>query len=658
MPTDTLLARTKDNYVVVLKVTYNNDAEKTRLAAQCERYCSGVNLTEFNSSGLPATHVDFDVKNTEFLRDEITGYHCRKQSDKFVNGLRDNNFPPAVMKPNMLHFDSRLSDDFYPEMLKNIGYQVVPEDAVCQVRYRNGEFGLYVRRRNPVTGRDEEVPAGKRTMARVNWGENKLTVLRYHFQFDNAADYNRLRQLIADYKAAKTHNARLTLDEFENSIGNDKDRSLFGIYSFEQRNVEHLGSIVHHELKHVKNSIFLNGSGLKDDYKLMSAENMYRLCVENERSAYLAQLVYATGNYLKRGDSEDFSMFDNSCSFFAEKLKAMPADRRFAVASDMPSLVKGMLEEFKNSYQQHYDDNQFADNVTDMASRQPVFAPEDTDGEIFRRIRSLYYTYPVYNPATGREEFVNLAQYIDAADEVQITNAKQRKMISDAQKKIDEKRTKYRDMASRGEIEPSLAGSARQVMRGVWQNSAFVNEMDGLNIGTLLDDNSHNPVNPGRTHIPDDKADWSDDLEKYWSQVSGYRKIAKNNYEYSFSVNEAKLSYSDKNNVRVSPNADFEIYVKLLKEPTNKNLPVEFKDTLTAEQAKMLYVACINYGRRMTGHVPSDLSGLESLGIPQEELNKFHHRTGSACVANPRTNGNAQAAVSEVLRQNRARGGR
>ena len=61
-----------------------------------------------------------------------------------------------------------------------------------------------------------------------------------------------------------------------------------------------------------------------------------------------------------------------------------------------------------------------------------------------------------------------------------------------------------------------------------------------------------------------------------------------------------------------------------------KNNTIEFASTLSKEQALMLYVACVNYGRKMSGCVPKDLSGINKLkGVPSAELNKFNHRTGN-----------------------------
>ena len=97
-----------------------------------------------------------------------------------------------------------------------------------------------------------------------------------------------------------------------------------------------------------------------------------------------------------------------------------------------------------------------------------------------------------------------------------------------------------------------------------------------------------------------------------------------------FQINDATVRYTGKKKVELSSNADYALYDKMLKEPSNRAAPVEFLDTLTDRQKLLLYIACVNNGRRMTGHVPTNLSGIAHLsGIPEAELNRFRHRQQS-----------------------------
>lgn len=619
MTTESLLVKTKDNYVVVLSITYCNDAEKMRLTKQCENYCQNVDYNDFNAQNISSSNISFDKANTDFLKSEIVGYHYRKQPENFVNEMKNSRFPANVSKPNVLHFDTRLPDDFFPPMIRNTGYKVVPADEIFKVRY-NSHKGKY------------EIVNPKIRRAQVDYIKKELVIVRNHFEFA-PKDYAKLQTMIADYEAERRKNPKLSLFDYASKISDSKDLSLFTVYAREQDNINHLNATVSHELKHIKNMIFTDGLGLKDSYKLMSMDNMYRICVENERSSYLDQLVFCLNKYLKNGDYNDFSMFDAESTPFANRLKAMQTkEERIEYASNWPVLVEEMLKQFNSSHKSYYDKTQFAGNLNSYAQTEPLTVADD-NGETFRKIRSLYYHYMIYNPKTGKEESVNLAKYITPDLEVEITRENRQKIIKPAAEILRKRRSNFEQARNSGQINLGLVAPAKALMRGNLKSDLYINQVDDINVGRLVEEEnrpeSNNSPTPTPQQVPDDQAFWSDDLQKYWSKVEGYQEIAKNNNEYTFKVNEAKIRYTDKSHVNVSSNADFELYVKLLKEPSGKNNVIEFAPTLSREQALMLYIACTNYGRKMSGKVPTDLSGIDRLqGIPPAEMNKFNHRTG------------------------------
>ncbi|MBR1601178.1 MAG: hypothetical protein IJ677_06315 [Alphaproteobacteria bacterium] len=617
MTTEALLVKTRDNYVVVFSITYNNDAEKLRLIKQCENYCQNIDYNDFNAKNISSSNISFDKTNTDFLKSEITGYHYIKQPESFVNKMQNNDFPANINKPNVLHFDTRLPDDFFAPMIKNTGYKVVPIDEKFKVKY-NSHKGVY------------EVVNPKIRRAEVDYNKKQLSIVRNHFEFA-PKDYAKLQAMIADYQKQCKKNPKLNLLSYASNIKDSKDYSLFSIYAREQDNVNHLDATVSHELKHIKNMIFTDGLGLKDDYKQMSIDNMYRICVENERSSYLDQLVFCLNKYLKNGDYDDFSMFDGESSPFANRLKAMSThEERINYASNWPILVEEMLKQFNKTHKSYYDKTQFAGNLQSYAKTEPITAAHDDNGETFAKIRSLYYHYKIYNPKTGKEESVSLAKYITPDLEVKIDEKIRRNIIAPAEKILKKRQDDFAKLHNSWQINSDLISPAKALMRGNLKSDLYINEVDGISVGQLINE-KEKPAekNEPIKKVPDDKAFWSDDLQKYWSKVNGYQEIAKNNYEYSFKINEAKVCYKDKNHVDVSANADFELYVKLLKEPSSKNNVIEFAQTLSKQQALMLYIACTNYGRRMSGKVPTDLSGIDKLqGIPPAEMNKFNHRTG------------------------------
>ena len=226
-------------------------------------------------------------------------------------------------------------------------------------------------------------------------------------------------------------------------------------------------------------------------------------------------------------------------------------------------------------------------------------------------------------------QFKNLAQYIAPDNEVLITPEIDGMIIEPAKQVLQQKINKISTQITRNEVNPSLVTAAKSLMRDNLRNAKFINQIDGFSVSRLYDDvlpadGEQLPVQP---QIPSDKASWSDGLKAYWQNTDGYEELAKNNLEYKFKINNAMVSYSAPDKVKISTNAEFNIYMKALKEPSTKNMPVEFLNTLSREQALMLYVACINCGRKPVGNVPQDLSGIEKFsGIPLPELQKFQYR--------------------------------
>ena len=78
----------------------------------------------------------------------------------------------------------------------------------------------------------------------------------------------------------------------------------------------------------------------------------------------------------------------------------------------------------------------------------------------------------------------------------------------------------------------------------------------------------------------------------------------------------------------------------MLEEPTNKCNPVNFLPSLTEEQKLLLYVACINSGRKTKGEIPTNLERIANMReIPQEERDKF------AQIINRRNNSAGNSAT-------------
>ncbi|MBP5352845.1 MAG: hypothetical protein J6Y91_03680 [Alphaproteobacteria bacterium] len=662
MPQESYIARTKDNLVVVFTIEYANDAEKSRKELLCRSSCENMTLREFNNDRNahlydhnPAYDA-MDVHNTEFINDEVVGYHYRRNRDAYENGLLNNNYPAAANRPNTIHFDSRIDDAMVPEVIKNIGLKIVPVDEVYNVTY------------NPVTRdydiQDDHGQGFRRRVATVKHGENKMEVVRNHFTFA-PEDYNRITFLISEFEGQQQQNPQLTLGYFISHLRDRRDNALMNVYNQAYNPTNEKETTILHELKHIKNAIFASGLELKKDAKRLSVEDMYRIKYEDERSAYFNEWVDGINKYLQRGNMSDYSMFDSGAQTIVANLSRMRTDaEKMAYVTDYGRLMRDFEGWFETNKRDYYDRNQFRNNLANAVSKMSLSAESDSQRTEYNRLRSLYFHYEVFNPQTRRMEFKNLSQYMP---EVTIPQEIRTSTIEPNEEALRNRMRRYNQQVNSGEINPSLVPIAKKVMREGIVGQSCVNEVDDIQIATFYDegntppsggntppdnggntppsggntppdnggntppDNGGNtPPNGGNTppHVPDDQAGWSDDLKAYWSTVAGYREIAKNNDEYRFKIHEATVRYENRRRVQVSANAPYDLYVKMLHAPSSSNKPVEFLSSLSREQALTLYVACINNGRAVRGHVPTDLRGIENIpGIPQAALNRFRHLT-------------------------------
>lgn len=628
MTTESLLVKTKDNYAIVFNIEYSNAAEKARITMQCRNACKDTMYKEYYEGGSNVPGANVDYKNTDFLRKEILGYHYRKEPDEYRNDLSSANKPPCP--PNTIQFDYTTPDDSVPAMFKNIGGKITTKDLTFSVELVDGEYKIndYVN-----------------TTAAFYGSENKIEIVRKQFSFLPEA-YNKLQGMIAQFNAAKAADPSLDISVFAARNFTDKESSsLFKIYADEYTRIQNHDKILSHEMKHLKNKIFYGGLSLKNDAKRLSVEDCYRLSVEDERSAYLEEVVQAVNEYLKGGRYDDYSMFNKFSRNFASALQNFSSDaERLALATNSGAIVDFAIKQFDLEHKESYDTTQFIGTTKELAERQPVTAPEDTDRAWFKKIRSMYYNYEIYNPQTGRMEHRNLAQYIKPEWEVSAENyvIKAEENSNEADRTIDivgtiinpaktalqEKINNVSNQAAIGEINTSLVNPARALMRDSVRQSTYVNEVDNFRIEALYDNsNGADPNVPPQPEVPSDHAEWSDDLQRYWQQVEGYHEIAKNNLEYKFAVNDATVSYKNRHEVEVSNNAGYDLYMKMLAEPTNKAKKVEFLETLSEEQALTLYVACINSGRIPTGRVPTDLSKIDRMAsIPEAAKQTFRQR--------------------------------
>ena len=619
MATEKLLVATADNHIVVLDVEYQHEAEKERKKLQYQRFCESLKFADFlncyNSYVASASVSSFekemfsrvDSENTDFLEKEIAHSNLDKRINNYKNDLNTNNYPVNIAnQPNVLHFDNSISDTEIPPLIKNLGFNIEAQDDVYDVVFDAAE-------------NEYKIKDFKLRRATVYNKERKINFVRNHFRFP-ADEYKTITRLIASWNRAHQLYPAFNIYHFAAKIADAKECSLFKIYANEYSIVSHRILSLKHELTHIKNEALVAGAGLKKSAKRLSVEDYYRLQVEDERSAYLSQVVNAANMYLQKGNPNDTSMFDVESRKLVKTLLTLPEDKRFELVQKPDVLLETAFEAFERGHRKNYDTKQFKKNMDLEMQKVPLSAPWDNDRSEYFLYRSLLYRFRLYNPQTKAYEEKNFTPYIKSAQEVQINDDNRRDIIEPCKQKITRRLAEYNRDVSRGKINAGLVPLAKEIMLDNLHKPQFISQINGMDISLLAEDKTPAPAENSNNIKP---ADWSNNLKQYWSKFEGYKELADNQQEYYFAVNNSKIRYTDKDKVELSRDADYDVYVKLLKEPSNAAKPVVFKDTLTKEQALKLYVACVNSNRQMKGALPKDLSQLKYLkGVPAEDLKK------------------------------------
>lgn len=623
MPTQKVMFHTKDNGLIVADIDFSAYSE-TRRRVELNRWqhyflqftYDEISQKHKNPDSIPDAELDFfsaiDTKNTKFIRKYMHPFNYTKNRAAYGNYVEPANFAPEVLKPHTLHFDYSLPEDAIPEFVKNLGFQIIPVEREENIDVDASNF--------------EDELAKQKVRMQVSSEKRIVQIYRYHYIFP-PADYARLRRMINDYENLSP---KPDILEYRNSIANHRERRLFNVYAKEKHYLKNIETMAFHEFHHIKNRMVFNGIFLKDKAKRLTPENTYRLEVENERSAYLAETMECINRYLKGGNLDDYSAFDNFCQDLPDELQTMTDAQKVAYLTDMDKIVNWSLEHFEATKRKFYDKNQFNDTTKNYLCAQPFDLPEDVSGEQFRLMRSAYYSIAVYNPATGRTETRSLSHYIKPENEVQITAKNIADIIEPAKQKYESKKQDFITASNTAGVDANLLDEARAAMRHSLRAPHVISEAQTINVADLVEGkplaDEHTPTSS--PHIPDDNAGWSDELQKYWSGFEGYKETAKNNEEYSFKIKNQAVKYTSPNNVKMGKTCHYEMYKRLLEEPSKANATVRFENTLSEDQALMLYVACVNSGRKMRGNIPTDLSKIDSMiTIPQAERDKFKSLT-------------------------------
>jgi hypothetical protein len=589
---ENMMFRTKDNHIVIMN-NVRDAAHRSRLKS----LISGQNYIDvLNSTDTNITH-DLNRKNTEFVDKYVHRFDYKRRKEDFCNVFEDtteNSRLQRGLEPCLEGIDYEIKTKDIPQDVQALGFKISPADKQYEIDDDGNIIGAF-----------------DSTRAQVCAFTKEIIVVRNHFRM---SDENKalMDSLISRFKGQPK-----SAVDFESTLSG-REKNLFFIYRQELENTQLQKLILHHEFKHIKNEMFFNTVYLNRANYRLSGSDTYRIAVEDERSAFLSLTVNSVNEYLKNGDWDNFDGFHPNDEELVAKLKAMPASERKAYLMNPKNYIDVSLEFFKNEKQAKYDAGQFGNVIRDKVNQTVPNLPEDT-GDLsptFKQIRKQYYHFAVYNPDTGKYEQKYLDQFIDDAHEV-VPNTS---LAQDAEKLYETRKQEYDD--NKDGVNEVLIEEARKFMRRQNQGSAVVSA-DNTYIESLDADWI------ARHGVPNNRAGWSDELQRYYRRQEGYSELTKNNLEYAFKLGEDVVRYTDPKNVSIAKDSSFSTYMKVVNAPISRGSAINFRPNLNEEQKLMLFAACVASGRKMKGDIPTDLSGLDRLqGIDAATMAKINRTLG------------------------------
>ena len=341
-----------------------------------------------------------------------------------------------------------------PLLLKNVGISIVRELLSNFVRW------------NDITYRVDIVPSRKLPYRTSFDGRNlKIVEECYVFQSDDWNIIKKIEQKFVKEKArrqsswflGKKEDAELLQDILSATF---KDKKMLRKYTDlceayrAVRRIRHdyIGAFIT-EFHGIRNRILLENYRLQPTSKALSAQNMYYILIENERSAAMAATIERLNTYWQNHSWRNL----------------LALEPCFAVLSDRDEQMRDKLlcnmEFVLNVKLQYWNEHDFAEAMKKITFALPrleaqnsLAKGEDTDNSCYLRQRSMLYSFYIYNPNRKKYELKCLDKFIKV--DVPITLEAQQNIIDKAQYYIDRKKTDKQFLLMKEGISLSLLRKA------------------------------------------------------------------------------------------------------------------------------------------------------------------------------------------------------
>ena len=294
--------------------------------------------------------------------------------------------------------DYKISDNEIPADLRKSGVQIKKVSEIYLVKYDDEAKECYFT--------DEKGNRTKHDNTRATRDSSGVTLVDKAYGFDKES-MDIIRNVYNRLKSIKNKDK---LNEAINKLP-PKEFALFGTYSRYKQDyadVKQKHYSLAHELQHEKYVRKKAAAGQSP----LSMEERYLLLEHDEKAAHLAEAMLAIKLYLK--GKIGLNNFPEKCRWLIRDIKKLSPNEQKIKLRDMDYIVNGVLKNWDRSTASAYrgKDKQNDVRLINEAWDTGVLQVKDNPEE-YKRQRSLMYSMAVYNPVSGKDEIVDLSQFIN-----------------------------------------------------------------------------------------------------------------------------------------------------------------------------------------------------------------------------------------------------
>lgn len=362
----------------------------------------------------PAQYPELDIPATKTILSEVPPRKINIDRDAFVNEL-NRPLPQFTDTPDKKYFNSfpEISDDFIANFAQKTGLSFCRKDVYSHARY------------NEKTGAVEYTDAKGNPVETPSLGlycEHKITIFNEIISM-SLQDYQMVTQIDAQIMAKEKENPAKNYWDLRDEIlenKSPKEKAMFKVFQSMKEKDVNVKKTILHELKHFKTNFLLESRQYKNNSKNLEVANIFAKNIEDERSASFEETMFSVNTYLENGNYDDFSMFNEDDKLIVLMLKKYrnstklsaetKQEKIFSFLGNHPKLLASSFSTWNDKLDDYKDD------ITTLSSqdakKQPCLKATEKNDEEYRILRSIMYSYKVFDPRQKKYEYKDLSKEI------------------------------------------------------------------------------------------------------------------------------------------------------------------------------------------------------------------------------------------------------